>query len=68
MKIVGQRIVDGQKHIYYLSDQREMRGYVWHMSSESKLKPGKLVFIGWLCSLAAWERTFKKTFGICQNH
>ena len=59
MKILSDRVVNGRRHVCYLSD-RQGKGYVWHMSSESRLNPEKLKFRGWLCPVSAWEKTFKK--------
>ena len=63
MKILKEKTIEGHRHIYYTADRDNMRGYVFHMSSISKLTPDTMVFRGWVCSIPVWERTYKNYIG-----
>ena len=59
MQILKEVIRNNRRHIYYLTDQPSMKGYVFQLMSTAK-DHKDLSFKGMVCSLPVWERTFNR--------
>ena len=60
MKVLAQVTKDGIERIYYTLEDRALKGYVYQMSRSITVQNAGYDFEGWLCSIPAWERTFKQ--------